>query len=118
MSELQHPSSRARPSPGEDSIQVEDDVAVRVDAPHGLSAAVVIPNDEQRIVSSAESALSLSDASRTATHEGRAATSKQTNKDSSMTSKDELLYYMLGQVNQERDWDLPQALCATDCCHV
>jgi hypothetical protein len=32
-----------------------------------------------------------------------------------MTSNDELLYYMLGQVNQERDWDLPQALCAT--CH-
>ncbi len=33
-----------------------------------------------------------------------------------MTSNDELLYYMLGhwQVNQERDWDLPQALCATD----
>ncbi len=31
--------------------------------------------------------------------------------------KDELLYYMLGQVNQERDWDLPQALCATDHCH-
>ncbi len=24
-----------------------------------------------------------------------------------------VLYYMLGQVNQERDWDLPQALCAT-----
>ncbi len=43
---------------------------------------------------------------------------KQTNKDSSMTSNDdELLYYMLGQVNQERDWDLPQALCATDRCH-
>jgi len=34
-----------------------------------------------------------------------------------MTSNDELLYYMLGQVNQERDWDLPQALCATDRCH-
>jgi hypothetical protein len=33
----------------------------------------------------------------------------KTNKDSSMTSNDELLYYMLGQVNQERDWDLPQA---------
>jgi hypothetical protein len=33
----------------------------------------------------------------------------QTNKDSSMTSNDEPLYYMLGQVNQERDWDLPQA---------
>ncbi len=46
----------------------------------------------------------------------RAPTSK-TNKDSSMTSNDELLYYMLGQVNQERDWDLPQALCATDRCH-
>ena len=24
---------------------------------------------------------------------------------------------VLGQVNQERDWDLPQALCATDRCH-
>ncbi len=24
---------------------------------------------------------------------------------------------MLGKVNQERDWDLPQALCATDHCH-
>ncbi len=44
----------------------------------------------------------------------------KTNKDSSMTSNDELLYYMLGQVrvNQERDWDLPQALCATDRCHL
>jgi hypothetical protein len=31
----------------------------------------------------------------------------KTNKDSSMTSNDELLYCMLGQVNQERDWDLP-----------
>ncbi len=29
-----------------------------------------------------------------------------------MTSNDELLYYMLGQVNQERDWDLPQDLGA------
>jgi hypothetical protein len=34
-----------------------------------------------------------------------------------MSSNDELLYYMLGKVNQERDWDLPQALCATDHCH-
>jgi hypothetical protein len=34
-----------------------------------------------------------------------------------MTSNDELLYYMLGQVNQERGWDLPQALCATNRCH-
>ncbi len=36
-----------------------------------------------------------------------------------MTSNDELLYYMLGQVNQENDWDLSQALlvCATDRCH-
>jgi hypothetical protein len=34
-----------------------------------------------------------------------------------MTSNDELLYYMLGQVShwQARDWDLPQALlCATN----
>ncbi len=34
-----------------------------------------------------------------------------------LTSNDELLYYMLGQVNQERAWDLPQALCATNRCH-
>jgi hypothetical protein len=36
-----------------------------------------------------------------------------------MTSNDEILYYMLGQVNQERVWDLPQALtlCATNRCH-
>ncbi len=38
----------------------------------------------------------------------------QNKQDSSMTSNDELLFFMLGQVNQERGWDLPQALCATN----
>ncbi len=36
--------------------------------------------------------------------------SKQTNKNSSMTSNDELLYYMLGQVNQEKNWG-PAGTC-------